>query len=401
MFTIEGAYGTAACYATNIEDECVEQIRGMLDMPFAEGANTAIMPDAHFGLGCTIGTTMKVIDKVVPNLVGVDIGCGMLTADLGFKPIDLPAFDDACHAIPSGRNVWEGRREKFDLTRLRCYRSLKDTKRIARSLGSLGGGNHFIEIDVASDGMQRLIIHSGSRSLGKQVAEHYQRLAIDLHSGKEELFERKQQLIDSYKAQGRRDEIQDELKKLMAEYRGAKPDVPADLCWLYGSYMEDYLHDVDLCQQFAMRNRERMMEEILAITKLDASSVFHTVHNFIDVQEMILRKGSIAAYEGQTVLIPLNMRDGSVLAKGRGNPDWNYSAPHGAGRLMSRTKARETLSLDEFRESMEGVYTTSVCPSTLDEAPAAYKPIDDIIGPISESVDIIDVMRPIYNFKAS
>lgn len=241
MFTIEGKHGTAACYATNIEDECVKQIKGMLDMPFAENAHTAIMPDAHFGLGCTIGTTMKVTDKVVPNLVGVDIGCGMLTADIGHKPIDLAAFDQACHEIPSGSHVWEGRRERFDLEQLRCYRSLQDTKRIARSLGTLGSGNHFIEIDRASDGMQRLIIHSGSRNLGKQVAEHYQQIAVNLQSGMEELFDRKQELIDSYKAQGRRSEIQEALKQLNAEYQTKRqnPDVPADLCWLYGSYMDD------------------------------------------------------------------------------------------------------------------------------------------------------------------
>ncbi|WP_296012981.1 RtcB family protein [uncultured Adlercreutzia sp.] len=402
MFTIEGKCGNAACYATNIEDEAVQQIAAMLDMPFAEGAHTAIMPDAHFGKGCTIGTTMRVTDKAVPNLVGVDIGCGMLTADLGTKPIDLAAFDAACHEVPSGRNVWDGRRERFDLEELRCYRALKDTKRIGRSLGSLGGGNHFIEIDRASDGMQRLVIHTGSRNLGLQVAEHYQKLAIDLHRGKEEFFVRKQELIDSYKAAGRRAEIQEALKELSREYNVARPlDAPAELCWLYGTYLEDYLHDVALCQQFAVRNRERIMVELLARTGLDASSVFHTVHNYIDTDEMILRKGAIAAHEGEVVLIPLNMRDGSVIARGRGNEAWNWSAPHGAGRVMSRTAARERLSLDEYRDEMAGVYSTSVCESTLDEAPAAYKPIDDIIGPIAEAVDIIDVMKPIFNFKAS
>lgn len=403
MFTIEGKHGTAACYATNIEEECVQQIQTMLDMPFAEGANTAIMPDAHFGIGCTIGTTMKVTDKVVPNLVGVDIGCGMLTADLGRKPIDLPAFDAACHEVPSGRNVWDGRRERFDLEELRCYRQLKETKRMERSLGTLGGGNHFIEIDVASDGMQRLVIHSGSRNLGKQVAEHYQKLAVELHSGKEEFFQRKQEMIDSYKAQGRRSELQEAIKALHKEYFSPQqqPDAPRDLCWLYGSYMEDYLHDVDICQRFAKRNRERMMMEILQRTGLDASSAFHTIHNYIDVDEMVLRKGAIAAHAGETVLIPLNMRDGSVIAKGKGNSAWNDSAPHGAGRVMSRKKARESLSLDDYQNAMEGIYSTSVCESTIDEAPFAYKPIEDIIEPIADAVDIIDVMKPIYNFKAS
>lgn len=401
MFTIEGTHGTAACYATNIEDECVEQIRTMLGMPFAESANTAIMPDAHFGIGCTIGTTMRVTDAVVPNLVGVDIGCGMLTADLGYRPIDLPAFDEACHEIPSGARVWDGRKEQFDLEELRCYRELRDVKRLKRSLGTLGGGNHFIEIDIASDGMQRLVIHSGSRNLGLQVANYYQGLAVDLHSGKEGFFERKRELIDAYKSAGRRDEIQAALKELAAQYKDAELDAPADLCWLYGSYMDDYLHDVDVCQRFAARNRVRMLVEILARTGLNASSEFHAVHNYIDVDEMILRKGAIAAHAGETVLIPLNMRDGSIIAKGRGNEAWNNSAPHGAGRVMSRREARETLNLREYRAAMEGIYSTSVNERTIDEAPGAYKPIEDIIGPIADAVDIIDVMRPIYNFKAS
>lgn len=401
MFTIKGAHGTASCYATNIEEEAIEQIRTMLDMPFAEGANTAIMPDAHFGKGCTIGTTMKVTDKAVPNLVGVDIGCGMLTADLGHKNIDLPAFDDACHEVPSGPKVWDGRRERFDLQELRCYRALKDTKRMGRSLGTLGGGNHFIEIDRASDGMQRLVIHTGSRNLGLQVATYYQNLAIDLHEGKEELFERRQQLIDSYKAEGRRADIHEALKELDREFMPMPLDAPMDLCWLYGSYLDDYLHDVAICQNFAVRNRERIMVELLERTGLDASSVFHTVHNYIDTEEMILRKGAIAAHAGEKVLIPLNMRDGSIIATGKGSAEWNYSAPHGAGRVLSRAKAKEMLSMDDYREAMEGIYSTSVKETTLDEAPAAYKPIEDIVGPISAAVDIVDVMKPIYNFKAS
>ena len=402
MFTIEGKHGTATCYATNIQDAAIEQIKRMLDMPFSEGANTAIMPDAHFGLGCTIGTTMKVTDKIVPNLVGVDIGCGMLTADLGYKPINLKSFDEACYEVPSGRNVWEGRKERFDLEQLRCYRNLKDTKRMGKSLGTLGGGNHFIEIDRASDGMQRLVIHSGSRNLGKQVAEHYQKLAVSLHCGMEEYFDRKEKLIASYKEQGRRNEIEKAIKDLNVEYNAkrSKPDVPQDLCWLYGRFMDDYLHDVAICQQFAKRNRERMLIEILARTGLDASSVFHTVHNYIDVDEMVLRKGAVAAHKDETILIPLNMRDGSIIAKGKGNPAWNNSAPHGAGRVLSRRDARDTLSLDDYRTSMESVYSTSVCASTIDEAPGAYKPLEDIIGPISEAVDVVDVMEPIYNFKA-
>lgn len=399
MFEIEGRHGKAACYAVSIEDECVEQIRTMLDMPFAEGANTAIMPDAHYGVGCTIGTTMRVTDAVVPNLVGVDIGCGMLTADLGYKAIDLPAFDEACHEVPSGYSVWEGRRERFDLEELRCYRQLNDVRRIQRSLGTLGGGNHFIEIDEAADGTKYLVIHSGSRNLGKQVAEFYQQLAIDLNHGKEEYFVKRDQIIKEYKATGRKTEIQAALKALKWEKKDA--DVPDDLCYLYGTYLDDYLHDVVICQRFARENREKIAEAILEHAGLEAEDSFHTIHNYIDTDEMILRKGAIAAHEGELVLIPINMRDGSVLATGKGNPEWNYSAPHGAGRIMSRSKAKDSIGLEDYRKAMEGIYTTSVNEDTLDEAPMAYKSLGDIIDVIEESVDVIEVLRPIFNYKAS
>ncbi len=398
MFQIEGKYATAECFATQIEEGAIEQVHAMCDQPFTEGANVRIMPDAHAGKGCVIGTTMRVIDKAVPNVVGVDIGCGMLTVDIGKKPVDLPQLDQACHEVPSGPNVWEGRRERFDLEELRCFRQLKDSKRLGRSLGTLGGGNHFIEVDVDTNGAQHLVIHSGSRNLGTQVANIYQTLAVELHQGKEEYFAKREALIAEYKAAGRRKEIQSALTQLRWEAHDL--DVPEELCWLYGSYLDDYLHDVAVCQRFARLNREVMAREICQRAGLEPGEMFHTVHNYIDTDEMILRKGAIAAYEGQLVLIPLNMRDGSVLARGRGNADWNFSAPHGAGRLMSRNAARETLSMEDYRQAMAGIYTTSVTESTLDEAPGAYKSVDDIIGPIRESVDVIDVMRPIYNFKA-
>ena len=398
MFEIAGTFETAKCYATAIEDGAIEQIRAMCDQPFTKGADVRIMPDAHAGKGCTIGTTMKVTDKAVPNIVGVDIGCGMYTVDLGRGKIDLAEFDEACHVIPSGHDVWRGRKEKFDLEELRCFRQLRDTKRLGRSLGTLGGGNHFIEIDVASDGTNHMVIHSGSRNLGTQVASLYQNLAIELHQGKEEYFAKRDALIAEYKAAGRRKEIQAALRELKWEAR--ESDVPDELCWLYGTHLDDYLHDIAVCQRFARINREVMAREIMAMCGLSDRDAFHTIHNYIDTDEMILRKGAIAAHEGELVLIPLNMRDGSVLARGRGNADWNFSAPHGAGRLMSRTQAKEQLSLREFRAQMEGVYTTSVSQNTLDEAPGAYKSVDDIIGPIGESVDIIEVMKPVYNFKA-
>lgn len=399
MLEIKGKISTAVCYAKVIEEEAIEQIRRMCDYEFTEGSQIRIMPDVHAGKGCTIGTTMTVKDKAVPNIVGVDIGCGMYTVNLGKGELNLEKLDEAAHFVPSGKNVWEGRQEKFDLTRLRCYRSLKDSKRLVRSLGTLGGGNHFIEVDRSEDGTNYLVIHTGSRNLGKQVAEIYQKLAIELHQGKEEYFVKRDALIAEYKAAGRKSEIQAALKELKWQNRDLL--IPEDLCYLYGSYFEDYLADVEICQEFARRNREKIAEVLLERTGLTGSEAFHTIHNYIDTEEMILRKGAIAAHEGEKVLIPINMRDGSVLATGKGNKEWNYSAPHGAGRLMSRTKAKENLSMQEYRKEMEGIYTTSVNEATLDEAPMAYKSIDDILDVIKESVTIIQIMKPIYNFKAS
>lgn len=403
MIEITGKYGTAKCYATNIEKLAVDQILEMMNVPFTQDANVAIMPDAHAGMGCVIGTTMRINDKCCPNIVGVDLGCGMLVANLGNKNINLPEFDDACHNIPSGRNTWAVCREKFDLTKLRCYKNLKGINRIERSIGTLGGGNHFIEIDKDSAGNNLLVIHSGSRSLGTNVAKYYQDIAIQLHTGTEELHKQREEIISSYKDQGRQSEIQSSLKKLEVEwnYKHHCLDVPKDLCWLYGDYLDSYLHDVAICQEFAKRNRERIMLEILAVMHLDYSDMWHTIHNYIDTTEMILRKGSISARKGERVIIPLNMRDGSIIAYGKGNPDWNYSAPHGAGRVMSRKQAKSELSLDEYKKEMKNIYTTSVNSGTLDEAPEAYKSLDDIIKPISESVDIVDTVKPIYNFKAS
>ena len=371
MLEIKGKINTAICYAKVVEDEAIEQIRRMCDYEFTAGSKIRIMPDVHAGKGCTIGTTMTITDKAVPNVVGVDIGCGMYTAELGKAEIDLSKTDEAAHYIPSGRNVWDGRYERFDLTGLRCYRHLEQAKRLERS-----------------------------RNLGKQVAEYYQNLAIELASGKGELFEKKAELIKTYKEQGRRTEIQSALKAMEKEWQAKVPDTPADLCYLYDNYLEDYLYDVEICQRFAKRNRERMAEIILDRCGLTAVSAFHTIHNYIDTKERILRKGAISAKSGELVLIPINMRDGSVLARGKGNPDWNYSAPHGAGRIMSRTKAKETLDIEQYKKSMEGIYTTSVNNSTLDEAPMAYKSLSDIIDVIRESVDVIEVLKPIYNFKA-
>lgn len=401
MFEIKGKVNTAVCYAKVVEEEAIEQIRRMCDYEFTRGSRIRIMPDVHAGAGCTIGTTMTVTDKAVPNIVGVDIGCGMYTVNLGKTELDFAKIDEAAHFIPSGMNVWEKKQEPFDLTELRCYKDLISTERLERSLGTLGGGNHFIEIDEAADGTKYLIIHSGSRNLGKQVAELYQRLAVELSKGKEDYVARRDALVEEYKATGRRGEIQAALKQLKLQYDRSQAAIPEDLCFLYGTFLEDYLHDVVICQRFARRNRELMAQILLSRTGMCGTDGFHTIHNYIDTDEMILRKGAIAAHEGEKVLIPINMRDGSVLAIGKGNPEWNFSAPHGAGRLMSRKKARESLDLKEYEETMKGIYTTSVSAQTIDEAPMAYKSLEDIIDVIRESVDVIDVMKPVYNFKAS
>ena len=399
MLEIKGKVNTALCYAKIIEEEAIEQIKRMCDYEFTEGSKIRIMPDVHAGKGCTIGTTMTIQDKAVPNIVGVDIGCGMYTVNLGNEPIDMEKLDEVAHYVPSGMNVWQGRQERFDLTQLSCYRNLRDTKRLERSLGTLGGGNHFIEVDRAADGTNYLVIHTGSRNLGKQVAELYQQLAIDLNKGKETYFAQRDAIIQEYKATGRRKEIQTALKAISWNMR--ESTIPEDLCFLYGIYFENYLADVKICQQFARRNREKIAEILMARAGLTGTERFHTIHNYIDTDEMILRKGAIAAHQGEKVLIPINMRDGSVLAVGKGNPEWNYSAPHGAGRIMSRKKAMKTLNLDEYKKEMKGVYTTSVNEATLDEAPMAYKSLADIIDVIQDSVKVIDVMKPIYNFKAN
>nr|WP_314506713.1 RtcB family protein [uncultured Lachnoanaerobaculum sp.] len=398
---IKGKVNTAICYARVVEDEAIEQIRRMCNYIITEGSRIRIMPDVHAGKGCTIGTTMTINDKAVPNIVGVDIGCGMYTVKLGNIDIDFEKVDEAAHYIPSGMDVWDGRQERFDLTKLKCYRYLRDSRRLERSLGTLGGGNHFIEIDETSDGCKYLIVHSGSRNLGKQVAQYYQRLATNLDRGYDTYLEKRDEIIRTYKEQGRKSEIQTALKELHWQVYESETSMPDDLCYVSGKYLEEYLYDVEICQNFAKRNRELMAEIILERTAMTSLEAFHTIHNYIDVDEMILRKGAIAAHNGEKVLIPINMRDGSVLAVGKGNPEWNYSAPHGAGRLMSRTAAKNNLSLDEYKEMMRGVYSTSINESTLDEAPMAYKRLEDIIDVIKESVDIIEVMKPIYNFKAS
>ena len=399
MEEIKGKVATAISYAKQIDEKAKAQIARMCDYDFTAGSKIRIMPDVHAGKGCTIGTTMTVTDKVVPNIVGVDIGCGMYTVRLETDYIDFERWDEAAHFVPSGRNVWEKAQVAFDLQQIHCYSDLKNKKWIENSVGTLGGGNHFIEIDQAKDGTYYLVIHTGSRNLGKQVAELYQELAIDLNVGKASYLEQRENLIQQLKASGRQNEIQSALKKLADNRRNTS--IPEDLCYVYGEHMEKYLHDVELCQQFAKLNRETIARVLLERTGVTGADGFHTIHNYIDTKEMILRKGAIAAHKGEKVLIPINMRDGSVLAIGKGNPEWNFSAPHGAGRIMSRMQAKAKLSIDDYKKAMDGVYTTSISQDTLDEAPMAYKSLSDILDVIGDTVEIIDVMKPVYNFKAA
>lgn len=401
MLTIKGRYATAVCFASMIEPEAIEQVQQMCDSSMSEGSRIRIMPDAHAGKGCTIGTTMTVTDRVVPNIVGVDIGCGMYAANLGKADIDLATLDKAAHHVPTGRRVWDTPVESFDLTELRCYNQLRNTDRLSRSLGTLGGGNHFIEVDASKDGTQWLVIHSGSRNLGTQVAKVYQRMAIDQCRGLYDRRARREAIITQLRAKGRTNEIESVLRSLSHSEAEVVADVPDELAYLTGQPLEDYLHDVVICQSFARRNRELMAEVICDHLGLSIRDAWHTIHNYVDTEEMVLRKGAIAAHEGERVLIPLNMRDGSIVAIGRGNMEWNWSAPHGAGRALSRRVARERLSLETYKEEMAGIFSTSISEATLDEAPDAYKPIDAILGDVGDTVDVLEVMHPVYNLKAT
>lgn len=411
-------------FTTNIEQEAVEQIDLLLEQKPFENCKVRIMPDVHAGKGCVIGFTADLGDKVIPNIVGVDIGCGMLCVELGNIELNLELLDKVINeVIPSGRNIREQKLVDFEkINELYCLRELKETKKFNRAIGTLGGGNHFIEIDVDDEDNKYLVIHTGSRNMGKQVADYYQNLAIELCSGKEEMYQRKEEIIKTYKEEGRKSEIQNALKDLIKEYQEKKPNLPNDLCFLEGKYRDMYLHDMRICQEYASLNRKYIAREILSryfnSDKIMIANVenhndgqilsdvfprmnwFETIHNYISFEDNIVRKGAISAKEGEKVLIPINMRDGSIIAIGKGNEDWNKSAPHGAGRIMSRNKAKEIFKLDEFKKSMEGIYTTSVVEETIDEAPFVYKPMQEIIDNIKDTVEIQKIIKPIYNFKA-
>lgn len=389
-------------FTENIEPEALNQIYTLIKQPAFSECKVRIMPDVHAGAGCVIGFTADLGDKVIPNIVGVDIGCGMLTVELGAIDIDFERLDTAIRKrVPSGRNVHEGRTVQFDLQTLRCFRELKDTRRLERSIGTLGGGNHFIEVDIDEDNNKYLVIHTGSRNLGKQVAEYYQSLAVEIMQGKDELYERQAQLIKEYKAQGRKKEIEKAIKELHRKFKPNPLGIPKELCYLTGKYREDYLHDMEICQRFAVLNRNAIASAIIDEMGWHSLGAFETIHNYIEFGSNMVRKGAISAKDGEKLLIPINMRDGCIIGVGKGNDDWNQSAPHGAGRIMSRSKAKETVSLEEFSQSMEGIYTTSVNVSTLDESPMVYKPMDEIVANIEDAVEILKIIKPIYNFKAA
>ena len=400
MKEIHGKFTDAVVFTDVVEEEALEQIRVLCDQAFTEGTKIRIMPDVHAGAGCTIGTTMTVTDKIVPNLVGVDIGCGMLTVCLGRQDLPLDRLDDLIYKrIPAGFNIRNSVHPvngEIDLTQLRCYRQINHD-RARLSLGTLGGGNHFIEADTDEEGNRYLVVHTGSRHLGVEVASWYQK------TGYQELIRNSVDLpalIEKMKREGRTREIAGMVRKVKALDRPNR-DIPPALAYVEGQLFEDYIHDMKLVQKFARLNRRTIMEMLLEGLDLHAEDCFDTIHNYIETETMILRKGAVSAKAGERLLIPINMRDGSLICLGRGNSDWNYSAPHGAGRLFSRKAAKERFSVNEFAKEMKGIYTTSVSADTLDEAPMCYKDMKDIVGNIGPTADVISVIRPIYNFKAA
>ena len=406
-------------FTDNIDEKALEQVKQLLSIDVFSDKKIRIMPDVHAGAGCVIGFTGNLGDKVIPNIVGVDIGCGMRILNLGrIEDIDYHAFNEHIRAnVPSGMIV---REDKFDfkpleleemdiyreakklVTELRCYRELKYSDRIYKAIGSLGGGNHFIELDKDDEGTVYLVIHTGSRNLGKQVADIYQNRAIKhMTEGADDFEETIKRTIEEYKASGRRSELQTVIKKMRKSQQKAEPSLPRDLCYVEGVAREDYLHDMRICQRWAVLNRKLISMLLLKFFR-NASVIeeFESVHNYIS-DDNIIRKGSISAAEGERCIIPLNMRDGSLLCTGKGNSDWNCSAPHGAGRVLSRTQAYAKIKMEDFEASMAGIYSESVNDFTRDESPMVYKPADEIIANIGDTVTIDTIIRPIFNFKAS
>lgn len=398
MKTVKGQYNEAKIFTDVVDDGAVAQIQAMCDTPVFEQSKIRVMPDVHAGAGCTIGTTMTVTDKIVPNMVGVDIGCGMELVRIAEKTIDLDALDKLIYArIPSGFNYRDSHHEyteKIELSDLCCA----DKVNIAlayNSLGTLGGGNHFIEADKDDDGNIYIVVHSGSRHLGKEVAEYYQNEGYRRLCGNSKA--QLQDIIERLKAENRAQDIEKEIQAAKSN----RAEVPQDMAYVEGELFDEYIRDMKLTQRFAVLNRQAMIDEIVRGLGLTVEEQFTTIHNYIDTDSMILRKGAVSAKKGEKLLIPINMRDGSLICVGKGNADWNMSAPHGAGRILSRGKARATLTVAEFEKEMSGIYSTSINANTLDESPMAYKKMDDIVDNITPTADIIKRIVPIYNFKAS
>ena len=393
MLDIQGKYNTAKVFTDNIDNAAYSQILNMMCQCWARDSQVRIMPDVHAGKGCTVGTTMTIKDKVVPNLVGVDIGCGMLVAKLKDKFIEFGKLDKVIkEKVPSGK---EHRKNKHrfanDFSLDDLIADVKGEELLA--IGSLGGGNHFIEVDKDDDGAFYIVIHSGSRHLGVAVCEYWQNRAI-----KEcrELTDQRGEEVAKLRAQGKSDA---EIKTILKDYDHFS--VPKELSYLKGESLEGYLHDMAIVQEFAVQNRAAMLDVIVKDMGFKVVEKFETIHNYIDLKNMILRKGSISAQEGERVIIPMNMRDGSLICVGKGNPDWNYSAPHGAGRLMTRADAKNSISMKDYKEAMKGIFTSCVSAATIDESPMAYKPMEEIISLIEPTVSIEKIIKPVYNFKAA
>lgn len=398
MLEVKGKYNSAKIFTDVVDKASVAQVIELCNQPFTAKSRIRMMPDIHAGAGCTVGTTMTITDKVVPNLVGVDIGCGMETVHLREQHLELQKLDKLIRAkIPSGFSIREKAHRYFDeidLTELYCYRQINPL-RAEKSLGTLGGGNHFIEVDRDDEGGLYLVIHSGSRHLGLEVAAWYQNEAYQRLNKSSKSDEAA--LIAKLKSEGRDKEIQKAIRKLK---NTKQTSIPKPLAYAEGELFEQYIHDMRIIQRFAVLNRRAIADDILKGMGLHAQDSFTTIHNYIDTDAMVLRKGAVSAKAGERLLIPINMRDGSLICIGRGNEDWNCSAPHGAGRLMSRSQAKQSFTVSEFKHQMDGIYTTSVGKATLDECPMAYKRMEDIVSNIGETVRIERIIRPVYNFKA-
>ena len=398
MIEIKGKYNEAKIFTDVVDSASIAQVQELCNQEFTAGSRIRLMPDIHAGKGCTIGTTMTIIDRAVPNLVGVDIGCGMETTRIREGRLELQKLDKLIYEkIPSGFSIRDKAHRylnEIDLSELCCARHV-DLLRAEKSIGTLGGGNHFIEVDKDDEGNLYIVVHSGSRHLGVEVASYYQEAGYKVLNRTDDAS--LQTLVAQMKAEGREKEIQKELKKLK---NIKQTNIPKALAYVSGELFEQYIHDMKIAQRFAELNRQAMMDTIVKGMGFHVEEQFTTIHNYIDVENMILRKGSVSARAGERLLIPINMRDGSLLCTGKGNEDWNFSAPHGAGRLMSRSAAKETFTVSEFKKQMEGIYTTSVGRSTLDECPMAYKGMDDIVNNVEPTVTIDAIIKPIYNFKA-